>query len=119
MERDIIAGAFSSRVGTGSYGWGNQIKVSSITDALASISKTIELAGQPIQLYRSDQKYQLFIERVVEGFRRAEPPTIPQLAVPVTVPHEGYRKNTPRGRTSIHPLPRPKIFLSDTINTSL
>ena len=57
MGRDIIAGAFAARVGTGSYGGGNQIKVSGVTDALAAISKTIELAGQPRQLYRSDQKY--------------------------------------------------------------
>ena len=57
MEPDIIAGAFAAQVRTGSYGGGNQIKVSGVTDVLAAISKTIELAGQPIQLYRSDQKY--------------------------------------------------------------
>ena len=71
MERDIIAGAFAARVRTGSYGWGNQIKVAGVTGALVAISKTIELAGQPSQLYRSDQKYQLFIKIFVEGFRRA------------------------------------------------
>ena len=89
-ERDIIAGAFAAWVRTGSYGRGNQIKVSGVTDALAAISKTIDLAGQPSQIYRTDQKYQLFIKRVVEGFRREDPPSVPQLAVPVTLPHKAY-----------------------------
>ena len=91
MERDIIAGAFTARVRTGSYGRGNVIKVSGVTDALAAISKTIDLAGQHSQLHRSDQKYQFFIEGIVEGYRRADPPTIPQLAVHVTVPHAAFK----------------------------
>ena len=40
-KRDIIAGAFSDWVRTGSYGRGNKINVSGITYALAAISKTI------------------------------------------------------------------------------
>ena len=91
IERDIIAGAFAARVRTGRYGRGNQIKVGGVSDALAAISKTIELAGQPSQLYRAEGKYQLHLERVVEGFRRADPPAIPQLAVPVIVPHTAFR----------------------------
>ena len=70
LERDIIAGAFAARVRTGEYGRGNTIKVGGVTDALAAVSKTIELAGQPSQLYRAKGKYQLHLERVVEGFRR-------------------------------------------------
>ena len=45
------------------------------------------------QLYRAEKKYQLHLERVVEGFRRMDPPMIPQLAVPVTVPHTAYDNN--------------------------
>ena len=61
-------------------------------DALAVILKTIELAVQSSHLYWPNQKYQLFIERVVEGYVRATPPTIPQLAVTVTFPREAYNK---------------------------
>ena len=68
LECDIIAGAFDDRVRTGRYGIGNQIKVSGVLDALAAISNTIDLAGQSSQLYRSENKYQLHLERVVEGF---------------------------------------------------
>ena len=87
LERDIIITAFASRVRTGAYGRGTQIRVSGVTDALASVSKTIELAGEQSPIYRADQRYTLPIERMVEGFRREDPPSVPQLAVPVTVPH--------------------------------
>ena len=56
-------------------------------DALASISKTIKLVGQQSPIYRADQKYSLPIERMVEGLQREDPPSVPQLAVPVTVAH--------------------------------
>ena len=93
LERDLVTGAFAARVRTGKYGNGDQIKVSVVSDALAAISKTIELAGKPSPLYRAENKYQLHLERVVEGFRQTDPPTIPQLAVPVTVAHTAYTTN--------------------------
>jgi len=61
------------------------MKVQSVTEALASISKTIELAGQPSPLYKAPNEYILPLERLVEGFRREDPPPIPQLAVPISV----------------------------------
>lgn len=90
LERDLVTAAFAARVRTGRYGRGNQIRVGGVTDALAAISKTIELVGQPSPLYRSDQTYQLLLERQVEGYRRSDPPSVPQLAVPVTVPKHIY-----------------------------
>ena len=77
LERDLVTGAFAAWVQTGKYGNGDQIKVSGVSDALAAISKTIELAGKPSLLYRAENKYQLHLERVVEGFRRTDPPSIP------------------------------------------
>ena len=90
IEQDIIVTAFAARVRTGHYGRGLPITVSGVTSALAAISKTIKLAGQQSPIYRGDQKYTLAIERMVEGFRREDPPSTPQLAVPVTVPHNCY-----------------------------
>ena len=57
----------------------------------AAISKTFELAGQQSPLYRWENKYKVSIERLVEGFRREDPPTVPQLAVPVIVPNECFQ----------------------------
>ena len=61
LERDIVACAFAARVRAGQYGRGHQIKVSGVSDALAAISKTTELAGQHSQLYRAENKYQLHL----------------------------------------------------------
>ena len=92
LERDVVVGAFSALVRKGVYGRGKQLKVSSVNDALSTISKTIELAGKPsLTVYRKENHYQLAIERLVEGFRQLDPPSIPQLAVPVTVAKTAYR----------------------------
>ena len=45
LERDIITGAFAARVRAGQFGNGHPIKVRGVSDALAAISKTIELAN--------------------------------------------------------------------------
>ena len=75
---------------TGGYGRVQIIRVGGVSEALAAVSKTIELAGQSSDLYRGDNKYQLFLERELEGFRPADPPSVPQLAVTVTVPHADF-----------------------------
>ena len=87
LERDSIICAYSAQVRIGLYGRGATVKVQTVTDALSAISQTIQLAGKRSLLYRTDQKqYNLTIERMVEGFRWEDPPSVPQLAVPITVP---------------------------------
>ena len=86
LIRDIVLTAFAARVRTGHYGRGNEIRVSGVTEALSAISKTIELAGYKSPIYRSPNVYNLSIQRLVEGYRREDPPSVPQLAVPVIVP---------------------------------
>ena len=76
---------FAARVRTGYYGYGDQVKVHSVTDALAAISTTFELAGQPSPLYKDHNVYNLPIKRCMEGMRKQDPPPVPQLAVPITV----------------------------------
>ena len=88
FRRNIIVTAFAARVRTGFYGLGNQVKVQSVTTALASISKTCELAGKQSPIYRAPDTYQLPIERLVEGMRREDPMPTPQLAVPISVPEK-------------------------------
>eukprot|EP00957_Ditylum_brightwellii_P080014 6085061-Ditylum_brightwellii.AAC.1 len=53
-----------------------------------SFSKTIQLAQKQSPVYREDEKYILSVERCIEGMRREDPPSIPQLAVPIEVPIE-------------------------------
>ena len=99
-EKAIILTAFAARVRTGAFGRGNQVKVSTVTDALAAISKTCQLVGQQSPVYETEGEYILPIQRLVEGFKRSDPPAIPQMAVPVSVPEMaarlGYITNNPR-----------------------
>ena len=88
LESNIIIQAYASRVRTGFYGEGSQVKVQTVTKALAAVSKTLELAGQPSPVYRQDEKYQVSIEKMIEGMRRADPLPRPQLAVPVKLVRE-------------------------------
>ena len=58
---------------------------------MAAISKTIELAGECSPLYKGPDTYILPVQRYLEGFRREDPPAIPQLAVPVAVPNQAFK----------------------------
>eukprot|EP00957_Ditylum_brightwellii_P032119 2435740-Ditylum_brightwellii.AAC.1 len=91
LECGIILFAFATRVRTGFYGRGNQVKVPSVAEALTAISKTIQLAFKQSLVYRDDKKYILPVEKCLEGMRREDPPSIPQLAVPVEVPIKCFR----------------------------
>jgi hypothetical protein len=92
IEQGIIITAFAARVRSGFYGHGNEIKVSLVSDALAAISKTIELVGKQSPVYRYEETYTLPVQRCIEGMRRVDSPAIPQLAVPVAVPIEMARE---------------------------
>ena len=84
-ESAILLTGFAARVRTGAYGNGNQVKVQSVTTALAAISKTCQLVGEQSPVYEAEGEYILPIRRLIEGFTRSDPPAIPQMAVPVEV----------------------------------
>ena len=52
------------------------------------MSKTLELAGYTSPLYPAPNTYNLPIQRCVEGFRRDNPPAVPQLALLIAVPRQ-------------------------------
>lgn len=83
LESNIIVQAFAARIKTGFYGEGHRVKVQTDSKALVTVSKTLKLAGQSSPIYRKDQKYQVNIEKMIKGMRRADPLQLPQLAVPV------------------------------------
>ena len=98
-EQIIIITAFAARVRTGHYGRGNQVKVQSVKDALAAISKTIELAGERSPVYKADKNYKTPVARLIEGFKQDDPPPVPQIAIPVQVINQclkaGYTNTCP------------------------
>ena len=83
VQRDVVVTAFAARVRTGHFGRKKTVKTGSVSDAIAAISKTIELAGLPSPLYRAPNKFTVPIEQCLEGMRRVDAPPVPQLAVPV------------------------------------
>ena len=94
IEANIILTAFAVRVRSGYYGRGSKLKVQGVGKALAAISSTIEMAGQPSPVYRAHQVYQRPIERLIEAMRRDDPPPVPQLAVPISVIKQSYKHLT-------------------------
>ena len=88
----IVVGAFAARVRTGFFGRGLQIKVPTVAKALSAITTSIRMVGKSCPFKEAEDEYILPIKRLVEGLRRQDPPPIPQLAVPVSVPEEACRR---------------------------
>ena len=91
VEQGIILLAFAARVRTGAFGYGHQVTVQTITDALSAISQTCRLAGKQSPTIEAEGSYILPLKRMLEGFKRLDPPSTPQMAVPVDVPEEARR----------------------------
>ena len=68
IKHSVIVTTFAARFKSGVYGKNSTIKVHRVTDAPTSISKTIQMAGKPSSLHREEGKYQLIIQRMVEGY---------------------------------------------------
>ena len=92
-QQIIIITAFAARVWTGYYGLGNRVRVKTVAGTLSAISKTIELAGFPSPVYQTEKIYKIPVARLIEGYRREDPPAVPQLAIPASVP-DHCRKRT-------------------------
>jgi hypothetical protein len=92
LQQLVILTAFAARVRTGHYGRGSQVRVSTVSEALSAVAKTLQLAGKPSPIHEAEGIYKIPVARLVEGYRRQDPPSVPQLAVPVSVPEEMYRQ---------------------------
>ena len=79
--QDLVLTAFAAQVRSSYSGRGRQIEVLGVSDALDTISKTIELAGLTHPLYRAPKCYTLPLKCCITGMHREDLPAIPQLAV--------------------------------------
>jgi hypothetical protein len=91
MQKLVILTAFAARVRTGYFGRGSQVRVPSVTEALSAVAKTLQLAGEQSPIHEAEGIYKIPVARLVEGYRREDPPSVPQLAIPVSVPEEMQR----------------------------
>jgi len=90
-ERISLLQAFAEWARQGRLGRGHQVRASTVQAALSAIGKSFELDGydNPLFLKHTNQLHPR-IDRQLESYRRSDPPTRPQLAVPVAVPNWVY-----------------------------
>ena len=78
---------FAGRVRTGYYGQGKQIQAGSVSSAITAVGQAIALATNtnPTKIVGSD-KLLPRLQQMLDGFRKADPPTTKQLPVEADVP---------------------------------
>lgn len=82
-----LLSGFAGRVRTGYYGRGKQVQAGSVSSAITAIGQTIALATatNPTKIGGSD-KLLPRLQQMLDGFRKADPPTTKQLPVEADVP---------------------------------
>ena len=83
----IVVTYFAARFRKYYYSKGVQIKVTTVAKALSSITTSIYLVGKFYTFKLTEDKYILPVIRLIVGLRRNNPPPIPQLALPISVPN--------------------------------
>ena len=83
LHKAILLTGFAARVRTGALGLGYEVKVQTVSDAMAAISASLELGGKRSPALKAEGEFITPLKRCLEGFRGDDPPAIPQLAVPV------------------------------------
>jgi hypothetical protein len=79
FARRVREGKYRVREGT------DPVRCPTVQVALRAIGATFELAHKPNPTYRAEGRYHRALEHQLEGYRRADPPSQPKLAVPVAV----------------------------------
>jgi len=84
----VVLQAFARRAREGAFGRGKQVQTGSVQAAIGAVAKTIELAGRPNPLHKpGTTNHHAAIAMQTEGYRRGDPATAKQMAVPVSVPN--------------------------------
>jgi hypothetical protein len=86
-NRVCLLTGFAGRVRTGYYGQGKQIQAGSVSSAITAVGQAIALATNtiPTKIVGSD-KLLPRLQQMLDGFRKADPPTTKQLPVEADVP---------------------------------
>ena len=90
IDQVELLSAFASKVRSGAFGRGHRIRAATVQVALRAVGATFELAGQPNPTYNAYSQVRCYWKRLsqqIEGYRREDPPSRGQLAVPVSVAH--------------------------------
>jgi hypothetical protein len=85
--RVCLLKGFAGRVRTGYYGQGQQVQAGSVSSAITAVGQAIALAANtnPTKIVGSD-KLLPCLQQMLNGFRKADPPTTKQLPVEADMP---------------------------------
>ena len=84
----VLIQIFARRVRKGLCGRGQQVQAGSVQTAIGAVGKTIELAGYMNPLHRpGTTNYHAALKMQIEGYKREDPATQKQRAVPVSIPN--------------------------------
>lgn len=84
QDCDTILGAFANYVRLGGVSRKQrQVRAQTVQVALRAISTTIDLAGKRNPVCQQKGVYSKTLSRIIEGFKRQDPPSQPKLAIPV------------------------------------
>ena len=88
QEKVALLEAFARYVREGNAGRGHQVRSGSVSDAICAIGKTFEMACLPNPTYQPTAYGQHWepLKNILRSYRRTDPKSRPQLAVPVAVP---------------------------------
>jgi hypothetical protein len=86
-DRVCMLKGFAGRVSTGYYGRGKQVQAGSVSSVITAVGQAIVLATNtnPTKVVGSN-KLLPQLQQMLDGFRKADPPTTKQLPVEADVP---------------------------------
>ena len=79
---------FAGRVRAGHLGRGHTVTCPRVQTAVRAIGQTCELDLGYNPLHMAPDRYLKPLELMFAGFRRADPPPVPEIAIPVAVPEQ-------------------------------
>jgi len=100
VQRADVLASFAVGVRQGDFGRGYRVTAQSVDRAIRAVGQTIQLAGRqdPTKVPGGRERI-IQLRRLLEAFRREDPPPKPQLAVPVTVIEHLQRVAAASGRS--------------------
>jgi len=91
QEQLMVLQAFARRAREGAFGRGKQVKNGSVQAAIGAVAKTVELAGNPNPLHKpGTTNYYAALAQQTKTYKREDPATEKQLAVPIDVPNHVF-----------------------------
>ena len=91
---------FAERVRSGYYGHGDRVSCGRVQTAIRAVSQTCELDNGESPIRKGPKEYLKPLELLFAGYRKQDPDSVPELAVPVTLVNQIVTQYTAPGTTA-------------------